>query len=76
MLCSAPFSDNSGCTYVAQVFSVQPKQLTSKPVVLLVNGGTASAAEVFSGALKGNHRCKALCDTNEILQACASTVTC
>jgi C-terminal processing protease CtpA/Prc len=40
----------------AEVFPRQPQRLTARPLVLLVNGGTASAAEVLSGALRGNHR--------------------
>lgn len=40
-----------------EIFSEQPIQLTTKPVLILVNSGTASAAEVLTGALHGNHRC-------------------
>ena len=31
------------------------KDIVNKPVVLLTDGGTASAAEIFAGALKGNN---------------------
>ena len=41
----------------AEVFPGRPGQLTAKPLVLLVNSRTASAAEVLTGALRDNHRC-------------------
>ena len=40
----------------SEVFPKQPSRLTTKPVVILVNSATASAAEVLTGALHDNHR--------------------
>ncbi|MGA7886370.1 MAG: S41 family peptidase [Acidobacteriaceae bacterium] len=47
----------TGQTVPAQTFSADPSQcLTSAPVVVLVNGGTAGAAEIVAGAILDNHR--------------------
>jgi carboxyl-terminal processing protease len=37
--------------------------LTNQPVIILTNRGTASAAEIFTGALRGDERCVVIGDT-------------
>lgn len=37
-------------------YTAQPGELISQPLVILVDGGSASASEILSGALKDHHR--------------------
>lgn len=43
-------------TLSKEIFPNLPGQLTDKPIVLLLNGSTASASEVLAGALHDNNR--------------------
>jgi carboxyl-terminal processing protease len=39
-----------------RVYEAHPGTVFSKPLVVLIDGGSASASEILSGALKDNHR--------------------
>ncbi|GIL83336.1 hypothetical protein Vretimale_11309 [Volvox reticuliferus] len=48
----------------SQLVDAPGSALTHRPLVVLVNGASASAAEILSGALHDNHRAVILGDTN------------
>lgn len=53
-------TDDGGKEISVTERSRQPYSVMGKPVVVLINGNTASAAEIFSSAMKGNYRSGAL----------------
>ncbi|MEO0867600.1 MAG: carboxyl-terminal processing protease CtpA [Cyanobacteria bacterium J06642_11] len=48
---------------ILESFDAGPSSMTQKPLVLLVNGGTASASEILAGALQDNGRAQLVGET-------------